>query len=178
VRAVPDVVAIAGAAEVLSRGDPTLQVGVRVVDAGVDDRDAHPRAGEAGGMERRDMEQGDRVVQQRLDRERRPGRDADRPERIGERRLPVGRDVDDDDVRAPVGLPDGRTEVGEEVSGDAGVRGVRRGAFGIAGRELRCGDATHGLDDQSGREGFRVRRGRSVRRQHSNQILTPPVKTP
>jgi len=178
VGAMPDIVPQAGAAEVLQRRDAAAQVGVRSVDAGVDDRDAHAGAGEAGVMEWRDMEQRDAVDQQRLDRERRPGGDADRAKRLDEGGLPVGGDVEHDDVRALVGLAHRRTKSGEEVGGDARVVSVGCGALGVAGRELGGGHRTQGLDDETGTECRGVLGLRAVRSKHGNSILTSRVKGP
>ena len=125
-RAVADVVlraSVHGATrtgEVGHRGDAAFQIRMRCVDAGVDDRDADAFAVEPRLPDRWHVEEGDALIEHGLHRERRSRDDAERRERLDERGLLVGRDVEDDDVRALVGLADGRAVAAEQVGGNAG----------------------------------------------------------
>src|SRR5947208_16463051 len=108
------------------------------VDACVDDRHADPPTAMAASLDRRDVQGGDALVEQRLDRERRPRRDPDRPELGGERRLPLGWDLDDHDARASMRLTYRRAEAREQVRRDPRTEALAGRALGVArGKDRR-----------------------------------------
>ena len=177
-RAVADVVlrvSIHGAArtgEVGHRGDAILQIRMRRVDAGIDDRDADAVAVEPRLPYRWHVKEGDALVEHQLHRERRSRDDAARGERRDQRRLLLGRDVEDDDMRPLVGLADRRAVATEQVGGDAGRDGLGLGVRGVFVRQHRRADRARWFDHEARAERFGSRRG--FRLQHVAKTVPAP----